>query len=81
MARAVVPLVVFVSCAALLLPIGLGAARQQVPSWWAPGQNNVVVLQQTSGRHCVAMEGGELCGPLWSAPVFVASWYWQQLFG
>ncbi|MBL8939010.1 MAG: hypothetical protein JNM69_30895 [Archangium sp.] len=63
------PLVVFVSCAPLF-PIGLGAARQQVPSWWAPGQSDVVVLQQPSVRHCLAMEGGE-----------VASWYARQVFG
>ena len=75
------PLLVFVSATALLFPIALGAARTQLPSWWAPGQRNVVVHQHPSGRHCVAMEGGELCGPLWSAPWFVASWYRQQLFG
>lgn len=78
MARAL-PLLVFVSTAALLFPVGLGAARQLVPSWWAPGQQNVVVLRQASGRHCMAIEGGELCGPLWSAPWFIVDWYRQHL--
>jgi hypothetical protein len=78
MARAVVPLVVFALSAALVFPFALGEARLRGFHGWHSEQGDLQLFRNPHQLPCIAFHRGELCLPVWTAPMLVAFWYRDQ---
>jgi len=65
-------------CAVMTFPLALGEAKGRGLFGWEADHGDLEIIRSPGEPLYVAHHHGSFAAPLWTAPVFVASWYLEQ---
>ena len=72
------PLCLLALCAVMVFPLVLGEAKQLGLAGWEADHGDLVLIRNPGEPVFVGHHHGSFSAPWWTAPLFVADWYWDQ---